>query len=104
MLYTMMMMFLFTQDNIKDKMRSIPFEVSVEIVGTKRQRTKNSLPQLLPILDSSQPSKEVTEVNIQTTTCIMKLMIGCRQRSKVCDFLAVAGQLCERGMWRYLPK
>ncbi|XP_027146486.1 integrin alpha-6 isoform X1 [Larimichthys crocea] len=57
------------KDNIKDKMRSIPFEVSVEIVGTKRQRTKNSLPQLLPILDSSQPSKEVTEVNFVKEGC-----------------------------------
>lgn len=60
--------FWFVQDNIKDKMRSIPVEVSAEIVGTKRQKTRNGLPQLMPVLDSSQPSKDVIEVNIQTTT------------------------------------
>lgn len=53
------------QDNIKDKMRSIPIEVSAEIAGTKRQKTRNGLPQLMPILDSSEPSKDVIEVNIQ---------------------------------------
>lgn len=48
-------------------MRSIPLEVSAEIVGTKRHKTRNSLPQLMPILDSSQPSKDVIMVNTQTT-------------------------------------
>uniref|UniRef100_A0A673AFB4 Integrin alpha-2 domain-containing protein n=1 Tax=Sphaeramia orbicularis TaxID=375764 RepID=A0A673AFB4_9TELE len=48
------------KDNIKDKLRSIPIEVSAEIVGTKRQRTKNGLPPLMPVLDSSQPSKDVS--------------------------------------------
>ncbi|XP_042350253.1 integrin alpha-6 isoform X2 [Plectropomus leopardus] len=57
------------KDNIKDKMRSIPIEVSAEIVGTKRQKTKNSLPQLMPILDSSQPSKDVFEVNFVKEGC-----------------------------------
>uniref|UniRef100_A0A4W6FXJ1 Integrin subunit alpha 6 n=1 Tax=Lates calcarifer TaxID=8187 RepID=A0A4W6FXJ1_LATCA len=50
------------KDNIKDKMRSIPVQVSAEILGTKRQKTINGLPQLTPILDSSQPSKEVNFV------------------------------------------
>lgn len=48
-------------------MRSIPLEVSAEIVGTKRHKTGNSLPQLMPILDTSQPSKDVIMVNTQTT-------------------------------------
>lgn len=53
----------FKQDSIKDKMRSIPIEVSTNILGTKRVRAKNGLPQLTPILDASQPSKDATEVN-----------------------------------------
>uniref|UniRef100_A0A665WQV3 Integrin alpha-2 domain-containing protein n=1 Tax=Echeneis naucrates TaxID=173247 RepID=A0A665WQV3_ECHNA len=50
------------KDNIKDKMHSIPFEVSADILGTKRQRTRSGLPQLMPILDSSQTNKEVNFV------------------------------------------
>uniref|UniRef100_A0A8C9ZBP1 Integrin subunit alpha 6 n=1 Tax=Sander lucioperca TaxID=283035 RepID=A0A8C9ZBP1_SANLU len=57
------------QDNIKDKMRSIPIEVSAEIAGTKRQKTRNGLPQLMPILDSSEPSKDVIEVNFVKEGC-----------------------------------
>uniref|UniRef100_A0A8C7MJR4 Integrin subunit alpha 6 n=1 Tax=Oncorhynchus kisutch TaxID=8019 RepID=A0A8C7MJR4_ONCKI len=47
------------QDNIRDKLRGIPIEVSVGIQGTKRQKRQNALPQLVPILDNSQPSKVV---------------------------------------------
>ncbi|XP_040912374.1 integrin alpha-6 isoform X2 [Toxotes jaculatrix] len=57
------------KDNIKDKMRSIPFEVSVDILGTKRQRTRNGLPELMPILDSTQLSKEIIEVNFVKEGC-----------------------------------
>lgn len=47
-------------------MRSIPIEVSAGIRDPKRQsKAKNGLPSLTPILDSSQPSKEVIEVNDQ---------------------------------------
>lgn len=101
----------FSQDNIKDKMRSIPIEVSAEIVGTKRQKTRNGLSQLMPILDSSQPSKDVIEVNIRTTTFIFKLMTkGFTVEQSVYMlllwFVVAAGQLCERGMWKwsYLPE
>ncbi|XP_072253147.1 integrin alpha-6 isoform X2 [Leuresthes tenuis] len=55
--------------NIRDKMRSIPIEVSAGIIGVKRQTTKNGLPALIPILDSSQPSKNVTEVNFVKEGC-----------------------------------
>lgn len=58
--------FWLTQDNIKDKMRSIPFEVSTEIIGVGQNKQTN-LPHLLPILDPSQPSKDITEVNNQAT-------------------------------------
>ncbi|XP_044221590.1 integrin alpha-6 isoform X1 [Thunnus albacares] len=57
------------KDNIKDKMRSVPIEVSAEIMSTKRHKAKNGLPQLMPILDSSQPSKEVIEVNFVKEGC-----------------------------------
>ncbi|KAG7501776.1 integrin alpha-6 isoform X1 [Solea senegalensis] len=57
------------KDNIKDKMRSVPIEVSAGILSTKRQKTRNGLPQLMPILDSSQPSKEVIEVNFIKEGC-----------------------------------
>ncbi|TDH06897.1 hypothetical protein EPR50_G00118160 [Perca flavescens] len=57
------------KDNIKDKMRSIPIEVSAEIAGTKRQKTRNGLPQLMPILDSSQPSRDIIEVNFVKEGC-----------------------------------
>ncbi|XP_035460576.2 integrin alpha-6 isoform X2 [Scophthalmus maximus] len=57
------------KDNIKDKMRSIPIEVSAEILGTKRQKSRNGLPQLMPILDSSQLSKETIEVNFVKEGC-----------------------------------
>ncbi|KAM4608315.1 integrin alpha-6 [Polymixia lowei] len=57
------------QDNIKDKLRGIPIEVSVAIVGTKRQKRQNGLPQLVPILDSSQSSKTVIEVNFLKEGC-----------------------------------
>ncbi|XP_061547839.1 integrin alpha-6 isoform X1 [Phycodurus eques] len=57
------------KDNIKDKMRSIPVEVSAQIVGTKRQKAKNGLPLLMPILDSSQSSKETVEVNFVKEGC-----------------------------------
>uniref|UniRef100_A0A6Q2XEA1 Integrin alpha-2 domain-containing protein n=1 Tax=Esox lucius TaxID=8010 RepID=A0A6Q2XEA1_ESOLU len=45
------------QDNIRDKLRAIPIEVTVGIQGTKRQKRQNGLPQLVPVLDNSQPSK-----------------------------------------------
>uniref|UniRef100_A0A4W5K445 Integrin subunit alpha 6 n=1 Tax=Hucho hucho TaxID=62062 RepID=A0A4W5K445_9TELE len=57
------------QDNIRDKLRGIPIEVSVGIQGTKRQKRQNALPQLVPILDNSQPSKVITEVNFLKEGC-----------------------------------
>ncbi|KAM8856284.1 integrin alpha-6 isoform 1-T1 [Spinachia spinachia] len=57
------------RDNIKDKMRSVPIEVSADIAGTKRQKARNGLPQLTPILDSSQPGKDVIGVNFVKEGC-----------------------------------
>lgn len=57
------------RDNIKDKMRSIPIELSVEIVGARRQKNRNGLPQLMPILSSTQSSKDITQVNFVKEGC-----------------------------------
>ncbi|KAM9850652.1 integrin alpha-6 [Aulostomus maculatus] len=57
------------KENIKDKMRSISMEVTADIVGTKRQKVKNGLPALMPIVDASQPSKEIIQVNFVKEGC-----------------------------------
>ncbi|XP_028993138.1 integrin alpha-6 isoform X2 [Betta splendens] len=57
------------KDNIKDKMRNVPVEVSTDISGARRQRTRNGLPQLAPALDSSEPNKDVTEVSFVKEGC-----------------------------------
>ncbi|KAM9343502.1 integrin alpha-6 isoform 2-T3 [Pholidichthys leucotaenia] len=50
------------KENIRDKMRSIPIVVSAEIIGAKPHKSNKGLPHLMPILDSSQPSKSISEV------------------------------------------
>uniref|UniRef100_A0A8C5FLT5 Integrin subunit alpha 6 n=1 Tax=Gadus morhua TaxID=8049 RepID=A0A8C5FLT5_GADMO len=45
------------QENIKDKLRGIPVEVSVGVVGTKRHKRQQELPALVPVVDPSQPSR-----------------------------------------------
>uniref|UniRef100_A0A3B4FH95 Integrin subunit alpha 6 n=1 Tax=Pundamilia nyererei TaxID=303518 RepID=A0A3B4FH95_9CICH len=56
------------QDNIKDKMRSIPVEVSADI-STKQEESNNGLPRMIPILDATQPSKIISEVNFLKEGC-----------------------------------
>lgn len=57
------------QENIKDKLRAIPIEVSVDIASAKRGKRQNSLSELVPVLDSSLPSKNSTEVNFLKEGC-----------------------------------
>ncbi|XP_052004791.1 integrin alpha-6 isoform X1 [Xyrauchen texanus] len=57
------------QDGIRDKLRAIPIEVSVAIQSAKRGKRQSSLPQLLPILDSTVPNKTITEVNFLKEGC-----------------------------------
>ncbi|XP_077583766.1 integrin alpha-6 isoform X2 [Stigmatopora nigra] len=57
------------KDNIKDKMRSIPIEMSAHVIGIKRHKSKSGLPQLLPVLDSSQSSQETFKVNFVKEGC-----------------------------------
>nr|XP_005167468.1 integrin alpha-6 isoform X2 [Danio rerio] len=57
------------QDGIRDKLRAIPIEVSVAIQSAKRGKRQSSLPQLVPILDSTVPNKTLTEVNFLKEGC-----------------------------------
>ncbi|XP_053482991.1 integrin alpha-6 [Ictalurus furcatus] len=57
------------QENIKDKLRAIPIEVSYAIEGAKRGKSQTSLPELVPVLDSNIPSKTSTEVNFLKEGC-----------------------------------
>ncbi|XDV31478.1 hypothetical protein PO909_034142 [Leuciscus waleckii] len=57
------------QEGIRDKLRAIPIEVSVAIQSAKRGKRQSSLPQLVPILDSTVPNKTITEVNFLKEGC-----------------------------------
>ncbi|XP_027878838.1 integrin alpha-6 isoform X1 [Xiphophorus couchianus] len=57
------------KDNIKDKMRSVVFEVSAEIIKAKLKKMGNGLPQIMPVLDATQPRQAVTEVNFVKEGC-----------------------------------
>ncbi|XP_051745804.1 integrin alpha-6b isoform X2 [Ctenopharyngodon idella] len=58
------------QENIKDKLRGIPIEVSVEIQGqSSRRKRQTALPNLLPILDSNEEANTVTKVQFIKEGC-----------------------------------
>uniref|UniRef100_A0A4W4GML1 Integrin alpha-2 domain-containing protein n=1 Tax=Electrophorus electricus TaxID=8005 RepID=A0A4W4GML1_ELEEL len=57
------------QENIKDKLRAVPIEVSVAIERAQRQKRQSSLPELLPVLDLSAPNRTSTEVNFLKEGC-----------------------------------
>lgn len=42
------------QENIKDKLRGIPIDVSVEIKDARRRRRQSSASQLPPVLDANE--------------------------------------------------
>uniref|UniRef100_A0A8C7QWK4 Integrin subunit alpha 6 n=1 Tax=Oncorhynchus mykiss TaxID=8022 RepID=A0A8C7QWK4_ONCMY len=84
------------QDNIRDKLRGIPIEVSVGIQGTKRQKRQNALPQLVPILDHSQPSKVVTEVNF--------LKEGCGTDNICQSNLQLEYRFCSKDSFQFFPQ
>lgn len=50
------------QENIKDKLRGIPIDVSVEIDNAKRKRRQSSTSQLSPVLDANEPMTTRSEV------------------------------------------
>ncbi|MEE6489625.1 hypothetical protein FKM82_015631 [Ascaphus truei] len=56
------------QDNIKDKLRHIPVSVSVEIKNARRLK-RDPLPELLPILNSNEPSNTTADVQFLKEGC-----------------------------------
>lgn len=62
-----------SQENIRDKLRPIPITASVEIQEPSTRRRVNSLPEVLPILNSNEPKSVHTDVSISDfhfTNCL----------------------------------
>uniref|UniRef100_A0A671T4T7 Integrin alpha-6-like n=1 Tax=Sinocyclocheilus anshuiensis TaxID=1608454 RepID=A0A671T4T7_9TELE len=58
------------KETLRDKLRGIPIEVSVEILNpSTRRKRQNALPNLLPILDSNQDATTVTKVQFIKEGC-----------------------------------
>uniref|UniRef100_A0A8C2KQM2 Integrin, alpha 6b n=1 Tax=Cyprinus carpio TaxID=7962 RepID=A0A8C2KQM2_CYPCA len=58
------------QETIKDKLRSIPIDVSVEILNpSTRRKRQSALPNLLPILDKNQEATTATNVQFIKEGC-----------------------------------
>ncbi|KAM5279999.1 integrin alpha-6 isoform 3-T3 [Ctenodactylus gundi] len=60
---------LWLQENIRDKLRPIPVTASVEIQEPSSRRRVNSLPEVLPILDSNEPKTVQTDVHFLKEGC-----------------------------------
>ncbi|XP_004577115.1 integrin alpha-6 isoform X3 [Ochotona princeps] len=60
---------LWLQDNIRDKLRPIPIAASVEIQEPSSRRRVNSLPEVLPILNSNEPKMVQTDVHFLKEGC-----------------------------------
>uniref|UniRef100_UPI003AAEF7D7 integrin alpha-6-like n=1 Tax=Centroberyx gerrardi TaxID=166262 RepID=UPI003AAEF7D7 len=60
---------LIVQDNIRDKLRGIPIDVSVEIQDAKRKRRQSGLPKVQPVLDANEPMTSRAEVNFLKEGC-----------------------------------
>uniref|UniRef100_A0A8C2KNV5 Integrin, alpha 6b n=1 Tax=Cyprinus carpio TaxID=7962 RepID=A0A8C2KNV5_CYPCA len=59
-----------TKETIKDKLRSIPIDVSVEILNpSTRRKRQSALPNLLPILDKNQEATTATNVQFIKEGC-----------------------------------
>ncbi|XP_044074284.1 integrin alpha-6-like isoform X2 [Siniperca chuatsi] len=57
------------KDNIRDKLRGIPIDVSVDIQDAKRKRRQSSTPQLKPVLDAREPMITRSEVHFLKDGC-----------------------------------
>uniref|UniRef100_A0A8C1HG48 Integrin, alpha 6b n=1 Tax=Cyprinus carpio carpio TaxID=630221 RepID=A0A8C1HG48_CYPCA len=58
------------QETLKDKLRSIPIDVSVEILNpSTRRKRQSALPNLLPILDKNQEATTATNVQFIKEGC-----------------------------------
>uniref|UniRef100_A0A8C1GTR3 Integrin, alpha 6b n=1 Tax=Cyprinus carpio TaxID=7962 RepID=A0A8C1GTR3_CYPCA len=59
-----------TKETLKDKLRSIPIDVSVEILNpSTRRKRQSALPNLLPILDKNQEATTATNVQFIKEGC-----------------------------------
>ncbi|XP_068605398.1 integrin alpha-6-like [Brachionichthys hirsutus] len=57
------------QEKIRDKLRGIPVDVSVEIRNAKRKRRQSSSLQLPPVLDANEPAMSRSEVSFLKEGC-----------------------------------
>ncbi|XP_034742861.1 integrin alpha-6-like isoform X1 [Etheostoma cragini] len=57
------------QENIRDKLRGIPVDVSVNILNSNRKRRQSSAPPLAPVLDAKEPPITRSEVNFLKEGC-----------------------------------
>lgn len=57
------------QENIKDKLRGIPIDVSVEIQEAKRKRRQSSFSQLPPVLDANEKNTVRSMVSARFQQC-----------------------------------
>eukprot|EP00072_Mus_musculus_P058496 XP_011237611.1 PREDICTED: integrin alpha-6 isoform X2 [Mus musculus] len=60
---------LWLQENIRDKLRPIPITASVEIQEPSSRRRVNSLPEVLPILNSNEAKTVQTDVHFLKEGC-----------------------------------
>jgi len=60
---------LWLQENIRDKLRPIPITASVEIQEPNTRRRVNSLPEILPILNSNEPKTVHRDVHFLKEGC-----------------------------------
>lgn len=56
------------QESIRDKLRGVPIDVSVDIQEAKRKRRQSSASQLGPVLDASVPMTTRKEVCLHEPT------------------------------------
>uniref|UniRef100_A0A3B3UEC1 Integrin, alpha 6b n=1 Tax=Poecilia latipinna TaxID=48699 RepID=A0A3B3UEC1_9TELE len=79
------------QENIKDKLRAIPIDVSVNIQDAQRKRRQTQAPQLSPALDANdaQPTRKKVEFIKEgcgnDNVCQSNLMIGYRYVYRTTD-------------------
>lgn len=58
------------QENIQDKLRGVPIDVSVAIQGANRKRRQSSASQPSPVLDANMPATTRSEVCMHDTRCM----------------------------------
>lgn len=79
------------QDNIRDKLRGIAIDASVEIQGATRKRRQSSTAQLEPVLDEIEPKRELVNFvkegcgkdNVCQSNLQVKYRYGYRSPEKV---------------------